>query len=499
MADKDWRGDFMAEQRSLREKWEQMGRGGPFKALQGADKSQWLIDGLIAPNTINWMVASPESFKTFIALDMAACIASGRPWLGRQTRQATVIYISAEGGDDIHIRRAAIDTAANDTSSDFNVVQARPRLDDEEGLGFLCGLLLSNDGEESTEGTGVFYSNNIVIKHMNEKERELFEVLTDGYSPESFENENGSHDFTDYGVFDLDINKWNRVCDAFNYEKWNRQLPPEKQKNHPFLKVIFDHEEGKFIQLHSVDWYIDSLYSFHRYKGYDRGYAQGDNHLTYVKDPLIIIDTYSQTSTDDEKGTVSRFIKTLRDVQDKAKNLKNRSRSIGEITFLVIDHTTKQGDTFMGSLAKLGDCDTMMKVERPRKGRFATVKCIKMKVGAPFDPIHLDLKPIEIEGFLDANGKPLESLYVTSADSPQKSQDLKDATEETAASVVLRMVNASGAIKVEDLRNMYIGLDSNLDKRIDTVKKAFSRAIDSLKKRKLLHENNHGLLTEVTT
>ena len=90
----------MTETKSLKERWAAMEGGGPLKALQGAQNSHWLIDGVIAPNTINWVVASPESFKTFIALDMAACIASGRPWHGRSTKQTRVLYLSAEGGND---------------------------------------------------------------------------------------------------------------------------------------------------------------------------------------------------------------------------------------------------------------------------------------------------------------------------------------------------------------------------------------------------------------
>jgi hypothetical protein len=298
--------------------------------------------------------------------------------------------------------------------------------------------------------------------------------------------------------WDLNINEWDEVCEAFNYEKWDRKLPPEKQKKHPFLKVIFDDEEKKFKQQLCLHEYLYSLDISHRYKGYESGYLQGYNlfldcHHSHL---LIIIYTYSQTSTDDEKSTVSRYIKTLRDVQDKASKLEDcKTKSL---TFLVIDHTTKQGDSYMGSLAKLGDCDTMMKVERPRKGRFATIKCIKKRVGIPFDPIHLELKPIEIEGFLDANGKPLQSLYVTSADDSHNSRELKEGSEETVASVVLRMINESGSIRLEDLRVKYIGLDSNLDKKIDTVKKAFSRAIDSLIKGKLIHENKDGISTVLT-
>ena len=125
--------------KSLKEKWAAFEGGGPLKALQGIENRPWLIDGVIAPNTINWMVAPPEAFKTFIAMEMGACIASGRSWHGRPTQKTAVLYLSAEGGGDIHIRRAAIDTAADDTSKDFWVTQARPRIDDEEGFGFLCG------------------------------------------------------------------------------------------------------------------------------------------------------------------------------------------------------------------------------------------------------------------------------------------------------------------------------------------------------------------------
>lgn len=483
----------MTEPESLKEKWARMGSGGPLEALQRVDSTQWLIDGLIAPNTINWMVASPESFKTFIALDMAASIASGRPWQGRQTREAAVFFISAEGGDDIHIRRAAIDTAANDTSPAFKLAQARPRIDDEEGLGFLCALAFYFSGKNNQK-VGGNYDDEIKIKHLSEEERKCSTALTCGWDPETFISVNMLDDY----YWDLNINEWNEVCEAFNYEKWDRKLPPEKQKKHPFLKVIFDDEEKKFKQQLCLQEYFDSLDISYRYKGYESGYSQGCNlflecHHSHL---LIIIDTYSQTSTDDEKSTVSRYIKTLRDVQDKAGKLeKCQTKSL---TFLVIDHTTKQGDSYMGSLAKLGDCDTMMKVERPRKGRFATIKCIKKRVGIPFDPIHLELKPIAIEGFLDANGKPLQSLYVTSADDTHNSRELKEGSEETVASVILRMINESGSIRLEDLRVKYIGLDSNLDKKIDTVKKAFSRAIDSLIKRKLIHENKDGFSTGIT-
>jgi hypothetical protein len=165
--------------KSLKEKWAGFHGGGPLKALQGTENRPWLIDGVIAPNTINWMVAPPEAFKTFIALDMGACIASGRLWRGRPTQKTLVLYLSAEGGDDIHIRRAAIDTAADETSEELWVAQARPRIDDEEGFGFLCGAVSHLWAMESEADLriGETYSRAVKIKHLNEEEKNLFQVL----------------------------------------------------------------------------------------------------------------------------------------------------------------------------------------------------------------------------------------------------------------------------------------------------------------------------------
>jgi RecA-family ATPase len=45
--------------------------------------------------------------KSFIAIDMALSVASGRPWQGHVTRQGFVLYIAAEGGTGITKRVAA--------------------------------------------------------------------------------------------------------------------------------------------------------------------------------------------------------------------------------------------------------------------------------------------------------------------------------------------------------------------------------------------------------
>ena len=476
--------------KSLKEKWAGFYIGGPLEALQGIENRSWLIDGVIAPNTINWMVAAPEAFKTFIAMEMAACIASGRPWHGRPTQKMAVLYLSAEGGVDIHIRRAAADTAANDTSENLWVAQARPRIDDEEGFGFLCGAALGDTWHPNAINLrlGYRYSRSLKLKHLNEEEKKRFRAFDVDESDKIYDS-----------AYPLDREQWDRVCEAFGYEKWDRNLPPEKQKSHPFLKVFFD--EGKYWQELNPEEYLHSLDISSRYKGYELGYAQAEK-LFFGQNPpgniLIIIDTYSQTSCDDEKSTVSRYIKTLRDVQDLAAGLEWHEGGSGScaftITFLVIDHTTKQGDTYMGSLAKLGDCDTMMKVERPNKGRFATLKCLKSKMGSPFAPIDLELKPIEID-FPDALGRPISSLYVDSVGEASRLLQPVGDTPDSAAAQVFKLISESSPVRAEELRQKFIDLEANHGKKPESIKKAYARAIDNLKAKQLIREDSDGNLS----
>ena len=501
----------MTEQLCLKEKWARMGNGGPLKALEGSQKSQWLIDGIIAPNTINWLVAPPESYKTFIALDMGACIASGRPWHGLPTQRTGVLYLSAEGGDDIHIRRAAIDTAANDASEQLWIAQARPRIDDEEGFGFLCGAALNGYfkyAQCQNLRVGNDYFQVAKIKYFNAEEKKRWEALGGKLAEPTNDD-----CFIDLENFEeKNIEKWDAVCEVFDYEMWDESLPPNKQIKHPYLEVYVDEDNNdKCWQLTNLDDYLADLDITHRYKGYDLGYAQAESlqidarlsgrievdsdtgekkYFSKGRSLLIIIDTYSQTSSDDEKGTVSRYIKTLRDVQDKAVKLGV------SITFLVIDHTTKQGDTYMGSGAKHGDCDVMMKVERPSKGSSAIVKCFKQKVGTPFAPVRLELKPIEIEGFLDGMGRPISSLYVDSLHGGLQSRQAAADMTDTAAATVLRLINASGSIKSEDARQKFFDLEINRDKKPESVKRAFIRALDSLKAKNLVFEDWEGYLSD---
>ena len=69
----------------------------------------WLVQDVIPERSFVALYGPPASFKSFIAMDIAECIASGRPWLGKEINgTGPVLYIAGEGHGGIGARIAAI-------------------------------------------------------------------------------------------------------------------------------------------------------------------------------------------------------------------------------------------------------------------------------------------------------------------------------------------------------------------------------------------------------
>lgn len=80
-----------------------MGRAGVPMLSLGELREQshsvpWLIKHVVPAESIGMLYGGSGTFKSFIAIDAALHIAHGLPWLGRRTKQGSVLYIAAEGG-----------------------------------------------------------------------------------------------------------------------------------------------------------------------------------------------------------------------------------------------------------------------------------------------------------------------------------------------------------------------------------------------------------------
>ena len=70
-------------------------------------KPKWIINGWLEQETFAVAFGKPAAGKTFVVLDMALCVASGKDFHGRSVEQGPVFYIAGEGHNGFARRCAA--------------------------------------------------------------------------------------------------------------------------------------------------------------------------------------------------------------------------------------------------------------------------------------------------------------------------------------------------------------------------------------------------------
>lgn len=80
----------------------------PEAELKAAAFEAWILDDLLPAKGIAFIYGKPGSYKSFIALDMALSVSSGRAWHGYECEMpGAVVYIAAEGSRGILERSIA--------------------------------------------------------------------------------------------------------------------------------------------------------------------------------------------------------------------------------------------------------------------------------------------------------------------------------------------------------------------------------------------------------
>ncbi len=76
-------------------------------------KPNYLLDGILVEGSLSALVAPSATYKSFIALSIAACVATGTAWHGRAVQKHPVVYISGEGSAGMGHRQRAWEIANN--------------------------------------------------------------------------------------------------------------------------------------------------------------------------------------------------------------------------------------------------------------------------------------------------------------------------------------------------------------------------------------------------
>ena len=107
----------------------------PWRDISFVVFDEWLIKQFLPLQGLAAIFGKPGSYKSFVALHIALCIALGRRWGGRRVVQRNVVYIAAEGSAGLRKRKAGYQVAQPDLPSDlpFALVAAAPNLGTDKG------------------------------------------------------------------------------------------------------------------------------------------------------------------------------------------------------------------------------------------------------------------------------------------------------------------------------------------------------------------------------
>jgi AAA domain len=89
---------------------------------------QPLIDGWLALDTLAWLFGERGHCKSFVALDMAACVANGIDWHGYPVKQTRVLYAVLEGAAGVHARTQTWRAYYQQPSTGIDFLVPRPPL-----------------------------------------------------------------------------------------------------------------------------------------------------------------------------------------------------------------------------------------------------------------------------------------------------------------------------------------------------------------------------------
>ena len=83
----------------------------PFEGFDASDKPaspiKWTVKDIIPQASISSIFGSPDSGKTFLALELALRVATGTAFNGAEVDQGSVLYLAPEGSTGLPIRRDA--------------------------------------------------------------------------------------------------------------------------------------------------------------------------------------------------------------------------------------------------------------------------------------------------------------------------------------------------------------------------------------------------------
>lgn len=113
-------------------------------AMKPRPPMSWIVHEFGADAHVVGVFGKPGSGKSYAMMDMAVCIATGQPWLGRVTQRRPVLWIDEDGGEDVTLRRLGEIGIGHSAASDVPLSAlsyAGLNITTDDGIGILRKLI----------------------------------------------------------------------------------------------------------------------------------------------------------------------------------------------------------------------------------------------------------------------------------------------------------------------------------------------------------------------
>jgi len=229
----------------------------------------WLVRGWLLEKITSLISGNSGSYKSFFVLAMALCVALGREFMGRETKQGNVVYVAAEGFFTISERAQAWAIHHNcELPENFHVLKVPVNLADENVVArfaqavaeFSPALIVldtlsqnaAGADENSNAAMGAFIGGmmklgnsigaHVMVLHHNAKSTGTFRgasAIKDNIDAHiSLEKPEGADD-DDYTVFVRCVKQRGKPFEAFALRGQSVTLPFADEYGDPITSLVF--------------------------------------------------------------------------------------------------------------------------------------------------------------------------------------------------------------------------------------------------------------------
>ena len=121
------------------------------RIIQQVDEPNWLIDDVIEQESLVSVFGAPKSGKSFVAIAMAASIASGKEFFGHGVKKkSSVLYVAGEGLRGIRSRCSILDDRESLADAPFYISNRTVRINDDADFTALIAeieMIVASHGE----------------------------------------------------------------------------------------------------------------------------------------------------------------------------------------------------------------------------------------------------------------------------------------------------------------------------------------------------------------